>query len=388
MSTTSGSDRDHGALSRLSMSDSLVVLVHELRNPLALIRSEMSLLQRTAGDDTAAVCARVDRQIAQLDALLKDVMALARSGVFEPPAASGPVDVGNFLSELVASIRPTAEARGVTLAYDDGGGVFTVVADEVRLMQAVTNLLTNAVKFTESGGRIDLIASRVRGDVSIRIRDTGRGIPPDLVDAVFHPFVRGISDDVDGFGVGLAVARRAIEMHGGTLTVRSEGPGRGSEFVVRLQECTTQQRRDGAAAEHRIDRLEKRRVLIVDDSESTARALARFLTAAGHEVVVANDGNAGIDAARSYHPDVVLLDLLLPDLSGREVARRIRAQACPLIVGLSGLEPAVWETPADGRALDFDAHLTKPVDPDRLLTVVAGSMPEKARRRDHRGVEG
>ena len=374
MSTTSPSDRDHGALSRLSMSDSLVVLVHELRNPLMLVRSEMSLLQRSAGDDTAAACARVDRQIAQLDALLKDVMALARSGVFEPPAASRPVDVGNFLSVLVASIRPTAEARGVTLAYDDGGDVFTVVADEVRLMQAVTNLLTNAVKFTESGGRIDVIASRVAGDVSIRIRDTGRGIPPDLVDSVFHPFVRGISDDVDGLGVGLAVARRAIEMHGGTLTARSDGPGLGSEFVVHLRECTTQQRRDGTAAEHRMDRPAKRRVLIVDDYESSARALARFLTAAGHEVVIANDGQAGIDAANSYHPHVVVLDLLLPDVNGREVARRIRAQACPLIVGLSGIEPAEWGTPTDGGALEFDAQLTKPVDLDRLLTLVAGSV--------------
>lgn len=362
---------DRSSFAGLSMADSLLVLAHELRNPLSLVRTEAAMLGRasTRNDSIGDACERIDRQVTQLDALINDLVMIASNGVARPTVAARAVDLCELLAALATGIRGLSDPRQISVSLDCGVEPLVVLGDEVRLTQALTNVLTNAVKYSERGGRVAIVATRTEAEIHLRIRDTGRGIPPELLDAVFEPFVRGADTDVEGLGVGLAVARRIIEAHGGTLTARSDGSGCGSEFTIRLaRSMAVVPRAATRAAAPAV--TPRRRVLIVDDYESGARSLARLLSVAGHDVAVAIDGHAGIAEAGRFRPDIVILDLILPDATGREVARKIRGASRPLIVSLSGAE-ARSDGAKDDSPDDFDEQLAKPFDLDRLLTIVA-----------------
>jgi len=220
-----------------SLRDSLVVLAHELRNPLMLIRTEVALLRRDNVHRASVVesCAVVDHQLNQLAALIEDVVGLARLEDGERHDAQRRLDARDLIHATVSAIAAVVETREIGLVVDVGDDPLTVLGNPVRLTQALTNLLTNAAKFTDPGGTIIVIASGDKHWVEVSIRDTGRGIPMEALDAVFTPFVRGASSTaVEGSGIGLAVAHHVIAAHGGSLQGKSEGLGLGSEFVIRL----------------------------------------------------------------------------------------------------------------------------------------------------------
>jgi CheY-like chemotaxis protein len=251
-----------------------------------------------------------------------------------------------------------------------------VDADPTRLEQVLGNLLTNAAKYTDAGGRISITAKQERGDIVIRVRDTGVGITPDLMPRVFDLFAQGdrtMARSEGGLGIGLTLVQKLARMHGGSVGAASEGPGKGSEFTVRLPALE-----DSAARKPRtkadLPRVARQgsRVLVVDDNRDTVRGLAKLLKLLGHDVRMAHDGPSAIEVARSHLPEIILLDIGLPGMDGYQVVKRLRTEEfCKdsLIIAVSG-----YGQPEDlrrSREAGFDQHLVKPVDYHALMAVLA-----------------
>jgi len=250
-------------------------------------------------------------------------------------------------------------------------------ADPVRLAQVFSNLLNNAAKYSEPGGHISFVAMQTGEQLTIKVSDTGIGIEPEKLSQIFGMFVQldALEQQVQtGLGVGLTLVQRLIQMHGGTVEARSEGQGKGSEFIVRLP-ALTRPTKDSSAAEAgaREHAQVRRRILVVDDNLDSAESMAMMLKLSGHEVATAHDGLEGLKLAQEFQPDVVLLDIGMPKLDGYEAARSIRQQSWGrdmMLVALTG-----WGQAEDKRRsheAGFDAHLVKPVDFDALETLVAG----------------
>ena len=249
-------------------------------------------------------------------------------------------------------------------------------ADPVRLAQVLANLLTNAAKYTDPGGHVELRATVVAGEVRIAVRDDGIGIAPEALGRVFEMFSQvtaALDRSEGGLGIGLALVRGLVELHGGRVEARSEGLGRGSEFVVVLPLPPAMPAApDTTAGAGVAARPATRRVLVADDNQDAAESLRLLLELAGHEVRVAHDGPGALEAAAEFRPDAVLLDIGMPGLNGYEVAARLRAfdwGAAPVLVAITG-----WGQEHDRRlALDagFDHHLTKPIDPDLIAPLLA-----------------
>jgi CheY-like chemotaxis protein len=255
-----------------------------------------------------------------------------------------------------------------------------VDADPVRLAQVVSNLLNNAAKYTEPGGRVWLTAERQGSDAVVSVRDTGLGIPPEMLGKVFEPFTqvdRTLEKAQGGLGIGLTLVRRLVEMHGGSVEARSEGYGRGSEFVVRLPAVLTPPARDDGPAENGRPAA-RRRILVVDDNRDAAVSLAMMLELMGNEVRTAHDGREGVDAAEVFRPDVVVLDIGLPRMNGYEAARHIREQPWgrdAVLIAVTG-----WGQEEDKRQskeAGFDFHMVKPVEPAALEKLLAGLLPAR-----------
>jgi PAS domain S-box-containing protein len=352
----------------------LATLAHELRNPLAPLRNGLQLL-RVAGDDRAtAELARgmMERQLAQLVRLIDDLLDVSRITRGRLELRRESVALATALQSAVETARPLIEASGHDLTVTLPPEPVYLEADATRLAQVFGNLLTNAAKYTERGGHIWLTAGRRGREVVVTVRDTGIGIAAEHLPHLFEMFSQvtpALERSQGGLGIGLSLVKGLVEMHGGTVEARSDGPGKGSEFAIRLPASDGPVVRgppQSAGVEESRERP-RRRILVVDDNRDAADSLAMTLRLAGHELHTAYDGPEAVEAAAQFRPDIVLLDIGLPRLNGYEVAHRIREQPRGKEVSLVAVTG--WGQEEDkrrAREAGFDHHLTKPVAPADL----------------------
>jgi len=365
----------------------LAMLAHELRNPLAAIVTSRPLLERRPAIDVIEQTARdvIKRQTTHLTRLVDDLLDVGRVTQGKIELNWETLDIAELLARVVANIQQTKTgARQQTLSLKLSGHPVLVRGDAMRLEQVFTNLLDNSTKYTESGGSIDVAMDAVReGDggllkTRIVVRDSGMGIPAETLPTIFNLFSQAdvpLARSRGGLGIGLTLVRSLVELHGGTVTARSEGSGRGSEFEVLLPVVAAEVSHIDTRSEQvpAADlNLHRRKVLVIEDNVDAQETLKSLLEMCGHEVSVAGDGAEGIEAALRIQPDIALIDLGLPSMDGYEVARHVRSSphgSHLLLVALTG-----YGAPEQKRkALEagFDLHLVKPVDPDHLLKLIA-----------------
>jgi PAS domain S-box-containing protein len=356
----------------------LAVLSHELRNPLAPIRSAVELLRGRAAGDPELAFARdvIERQIGAMARLLDDLLDVNRLSRGRMELRVESVALATVVADAVETARPAVESGRHELALELPAEPVVLRGDPLRLAQVFTNLLNNAARHMDPGGRIRVRATRDEDHVTVSVLDTGRGIDPEMLPTLFGMFVQAPGGSPGGIGVGLAIAKGLVELHGGTIEARSQGHGKGSEFVVRLPVAaeTAPPARDARPAPVPAPEASpvRRRILIADDHADNAELLARFLRSQGHEAHVARGGAEATLAAEALRPEVVLLDIGMPDVDGHEVCRRVRAQRwgrATLLIAQTG-----WGQPRDlerTRAAGFDHHLVKPIDLALLARLVA-----------------
>ena len=354
------------------VNEFIATLAHELRNPLAPIRAAVQVMARAPGEAQESLRQTIERQSAQLARIVDDMVDISRITRGAVAIEHAPVDMAEVARRAVEAAAPLIEGKRHVLDVELASGV-TVDGDLQRLTQLVTNLLNNAARYTPEAGRIAVGVTAENGHAVLRVRDNGRGIEPDLLERVFDMFVQGrtpLTRMVGGLGIGLALARKIAELHGGQLEASSEGPGKGSEFTLRIKlggrpQPKPEERSDVKPA------VPGQRVLIVDDNHDAAATLDMLLRSLGYQTAVVHDGAAALNAAPKFKPDVVLLDIGMPGLDGYEVARRLRATKrgrSLRIIAVTG-----WGQAADrhrSREAGFDVHLVKPVEPRELLKVL------------------
>jgi PAS domain S-box-containing protein len=361
----------------------LATLAHELRNPLAPIVNALQIMQLRGGSrDAEAAWARdiIERQVRQLTRLVDDLLDIARITRGKVQLQRARVALQSVVREAIEAARPLIDAAGHRLDVDLPGEPLWLEADAMRLTQVLLNLLNNAAKYTPAGGHIAIVAKRENDQAWLAVRDSGIGIEPAQIDEVFQMFAQvapALERAHGGLGIGLALARALVKLHGGKLEAQSEGPGRGSEFVVRLPLATgTAPAQTSSPAFTQGVARQALRVLVVDDNRDAAQSLAAVLSMEGHTVATAYDGLDALAQVASFEPDVVMLDIGMPGMNGYEVARRIRAEpggSRRLLVALTG-----WGQQEDKRrAADagFDRHVTKPIDPELF-----GELFDQARK--------
>jgi PAS domain S-box-containing protein len=366
----------------------IATLAHELRNPLAPIRNAVELMRReeSANPRRVAWCRDIiARQVAQLSHLLEDLLDISRLTRNRVELRRETLDVRTTVELALESTRPLIESRRHTCALDLPPTPVLVDADPTRLTQVFTNLLNNAAKYTESGGTIRVTVEPSADQVRVAVRDDGIGIAREDLPKIFEMFSQVTGRAAGGLGIGLALTRGLVEMHGGRVEARSEGLGRGSEFVVTLPRLPHQASGDVprlpvGEQEQRAKVHAQFRVLVVDDNVDAAQTLASVLVNHGQEVRTAYGGQSALEIAAQWRPDAVFLDLGMPDMSGLEVCRLLRESmhaATPLIVACTG-----WgrqEDRARSSAAGFDAHLVKPVEPGAVLNLLQ-SLPQASHR--------
>ncbi len=350
----------------------LATLAHELRNPLSPIRSALAILRMQAGPVTDVQWPGevIDRQVQQMARLLDDLLDVSRITLNRLELRKTRTLLAEIVSAAIETSRPLIEASGHRLDVELPAQPVYLDADGTRLAQVLSNLLNNAAKYTDSGGRIALRIQREGNQVSIVVEDSGIGIAPERLAQVFDMFSQeqpALDRSHSGLGIGLALSRALVQMHGGSLEADSEGRGRGSRFTVRLPTAespaaASTQPSSSTGAPMPVNG--GKRVLVVDDNRDSAESLALYLELMGHAVRTAHDGNEAMSVALEVQPDVVLLDIGLPGQNGYEVARSLRDTAWGrglLLVAITG-----WGQEEDkrrAREAGFDVHLTKPVDP-------------------------
>jgi CheY-like chemotaxis protein len=353
------------------------MLAHELRNPLAPIRIATQLIgqSRVSPSDIENARAVVERQVGHLVRLLDDLLDVSRITRGNVELQKESVDLATVMATALEASRPLIEERGHNLTVSLPEDPVQLQADPIRLAQVVTNLLNNAAKYTLPHGHIRVAAVLEGRHVVLRVRDTGIGMAPELVTRVFDLFVQGdrsLARTAGGLGVGLTIVRTLVELHGGTVSATSEGPGRGSEFLVRLPVSNKASETIRAAPPAVVSPLPPLRILVIEDNADMRALVRAMLNRDGHRVEVADGGASGLEMARSVRPDVVLVDIGLPDLDGYEVGLRIRGilgQSVRLIA-LTGYGQA--EDRERSRDAGFDAHLVKPVSEQLLREAMAG----------------
>jgi signal transduction histidine kinase len=353
----------------------LAMLAHELRNPLAPIRNAVHLMRMKALQDPQMCLARdvIERQLSQLTRLVDDLLDVSRITRGKINLTRQPLKVSELIARAVETVEPIIQGRSQVLTVELPEQPPVVDGDCMRLTQAIANVLGNAAKYTDTGGSIVLqVCARAR-DVEIRVRDTGIGIPAEVLPKIFDLFTQldqRMERPQSGLGIGLALVRRLVEMHGGSVSAHSEGAGRGSEFVICLPLMTPAVLPavgDQLTAEYQAARPQHRRILVADDNLDALESLAALLALNGHEVHRAQDGAAALQAAMRHRPEVIFLDIGMPQMDGYEVARRIRAHEWGkelLLIAVTG-----WGQESDRQrsfAAGFDFHLVKPVDLEKL----------------------
>ncbi len=358
----------------------LATLAHELRNPLAPIRTGLQVVRLSRDDPATAdrVLGVMERQLGHMVHLIDDLLDVSRITRGRLRLRRERVELAAVVGTAVEASRPAVEAAGHRLGVALPPAPVWLDADPTRLTQVLANLLTNAAKYTDPGGDITLTARRDGAGVAVAVRDTGIGLAAEHLPGLFEMFsqVAPAHDRAQGgLGIGLALVKGLVEMHGGTVEARSEGPGKGSEFVVRLPTADAAPAAP-AAPEDAAPTRARCRVLVADDNRDAADSLAMLLRLAGHEVHTAHDGLAAVAVAAEARPDVAVLDIGMPGLTGYDAARRIRAE--PWGRGLILIALTGWGQDGDRqRAVEagFDHHLTKPVDPAVLNDLLTGSPP-------------
>lgn len=361
----------------------LAMLAHELRNPLAPIRSGLDLMTMP-GVDTETVAWTQDmmkQQVEHMVRLVDDLLDVSRIMRGKTSLRKARVDLGSVIARSIDTARPLIESQQIRLEVSLPPEVVWLEADSVRLAQVFANLLNNAAKYNERGGRIWISARREGDQAVVRVRDSGVGIERDLLPRVFDLFTqadRSAERSQGGLGIGLTLVRSLVEMHGGSVKAHSDGPGKGSEFVVTLPAMPPQAEAPAARAETAASPgataapAPRRRVLVVDDNVDAARSYAEIARLWKHEVRVAYDGPAALEMAKAYRPEIVLLDIGLPGISGYEVARRLRQQPefqKTFLVATTGYGQE--EDRRRSREAGFNCHLVKPVAPDTLQDLLA-----------------
>jgi signal transduction histidine kinase len=359
----------------------LATLAHELRNPLAPLRNALHILKVAGPGSEEGTLARdiMDRQLRQLVRLVDDLLDVSRITTGKVVLQREPVPLSTIVESALETVRPFVAERGIALSVTLPRESLTLRADPTRMAQALTNLLHNAAKFTDAGGTIELRVEREGKDVvTITVADTGIGIAADMLPYIFDMFTqldRSLERPYSGLGVGLSLAKRLIELHGGSLEAASEGQGQGARFTARLPGIVLPERvsapsGDGASG---VGASTRRRVLLADDNADFTSSFALLLRRLGHDVVEAHDGAEALQAARSLSPEIAFLDIGLPKMNGYDLARRLREDPETrriVLVAVTG-----WGQDGDKKlAADagFDIHLVKPVESSQIETILAG----------------
>jgi CheY-like chemotaxis protein len=346
--------------------DFLATLAHELRNPLAAIQSGLEMIKRASPGQTQLMHthAIMHRQMAHLTRLIDDLLDVSRisSGKFDLRKET--LDARSVIDDVLDVSRAHVESGGHSLEVSLPGSPVFVNCDSVRLAQVVTNLLNNAAKYTPEGGAIALTLEQQGDDVVIRVIDNGIGIESEMLPQLFNIYSqleKGKERRKGGIGIGLSLAKRIVELHGGTLTAQSAGAGKGSTFTVRLPPSAAVDRRAASPRQADIGASGPKRILIVDDNKDAARMLGALLEQADHTVRIRFGGEDAIRAARTFEPEIAFVDIGLPDMSGYDVVRAMRADPVlrqARLVALTG-----WGSETDRLAsleAGFDFHVTKP----------------------------
>jgi len=352
--------------------DFLATLAHELRNPLAPIRYAVAASRKQGLSKEKREQGRqiIERQLEHMSRLLDDLLDIARVMHDMLTLRKRRVELRSVIGAAIETCRPKIDAKRHTLAVDLPPQPIEIDADPVRLAQVLTNLLINAAKFTNPGGRIELNARREHRNLIVSVRDNGQGMTPEMIPHLFTLFSQAntaLERSEGGLGIGLALVRGLVALHGGSVEAHSDGLGRGSEFRVSLPVVAPMPERVSQSAGQASEPPAPLRVLIADDNRDGADSCATLLEVTGHTVKTAYDGREAFELAEQFHPDVALLDIGMPKLNGYELAHLIRGEpwgGTVVLVAITG-----WGQDEDRRralAAGFDHHLVKPIDPNQL----------------------
>lgn len=361
----------------------LAMLAHELRNPLAPIRNGLQIMHLVQGDADATerVRSMMERQLGQMVHLIDDLLDLSRISHDKIDLRKERIELAKAIEQAIDTSRPFIAQADHELVIKFPPGPIYVDADLTRLVQVFSNLLNNAAKFTDRGGRIRLTVQQVGAEAIISVRDNGIGIPTGMLLHIFEMFTQvegNLERSKGGLGIGLSIVKRLVEMHGGSIEVRSDGQGKGSEFVVRLPLALSLVRDEPSDQPASVYPNTRHRILVVDDNVDAAESLAMLLMAMGNETMTAHDGLEALDVAAAYRPDVMFLDIGMPKLNGYEVGHRIRQHQWGkdiVLIALTG-----WGQEEDKRRsteAGFNFHLIKPVRPDALEKLLVGVAAAK-----------
>jgi CheY-like chemotaxis protein len=350
----------------------LATLSHELRNPLAPIRNALHIIRLARNDGSVIEEARtmMERQLAQMVRLIDDLLDVSRITRGKLELRKERVELAKIINDAVETARPLIEELGHRLIIELPEEPVFFDADPVRLAQVFSNLLNNAAKYMDAGGRIWLSAERHGGEVTVMVRDTGMGIPPEAMPTIFDMFSQvdqSLERSRGGLGIGLTLVKRLVEMHGGRVEAQSDGFGSGSVFRARLPVVSSEVEIHALKhAEPAVNRA-KFRILVVDDNKDAAESIGMMLRLRGDELRTVHDGRHAVEEAAAFRPEIILLDIGMPHINGYEIARRVRQQwwgKDVILIALTG-----WGQDEDKERASragFDYHFTKPVNPSDL----------------------
>jgi len=358
----------------------LAMLAHELRNPLAPLSNALEILRRkcSAHPELERIQEMMERQLRQLVRLVDDLLEVSRITRGKITLRRQHIDLASVVESAVETSRPLIEAGGHKLTVTLPSTSLVLDADPIRLAQVMANLLNNAAKYTEAGGQIWLSARRERAEAVVSVRDTGVGIAPEMLPHIFDMFTqvdRSTVRSQSGLGIGLALVRSLVMMHGGSVNAASAGLGKGSEFTVRLpllRGGQVDKSGEGSGAANVTVGATPIRILVVDDNRDAADSIGMILSMQGHDVKIVYDGPSALEAASVHMPSVVLLDIGMPGMDGLEVARRLRAR--PELEGTIFIALTGWGKDEDRRQSQeagFQHHLIKPLEPSILQNILA-----------------